>query len=69
MITEYLKTKIDLDGTPLYIRQRENGGVEISQGDSYLRLSDAEIDALVDVLRPGIRTPAKLQRFVNGVEQ
>jgi hypothetical protein len=56
---------IEFGKTPIYVLDRPNGGVLLMQGTSQLRVSAAEVDALIDALRP----PARMQRYVAGVEQ
>ena len=42
--------KITDRGTPIYVDERDNGALVISQGTSFIRLSADEVNALIDAL-------------------
>ncbi|WP_322857330.1 hypothetical protein [Mycobacterium shigaense] len=60
-----MTTTIQINGTPIYVLDRDNGGVLLIQGSSQVRLSAAEVGALVTALSPrmGRTNPARLLRY------
>ncbi|CQD11859.1 hypothetical protein BN1232_02233 [Mycobacterium lentiflavum] len=49
-----MTTTIEVHGAPIHVVDRGNGGAVIIQGTSAVRLSAAEVGALVTALRPSI---------------
>ncbi|BAX92040.1 hypothetical protein [Mycobacterium shigaense] len=58
-----MTTTIQINGAPIYVLDRDNGGVLIMQGSSHVRLSAAEVGALVSALSPRTRTNARILRY------
>lgn len=59
-------------GNDIIIAHRPNGGVAIEQGRSHILVNRQELRYLLDALSEyatDFKPPARIQRFVDGVEQ